>query len=243
MTNSIRTLIIDDEPGARATLKSYLGRSCPEIAIAGEGGSVKEAIELVEREKPDLVFLDVHMPDGDGFNLLERLVNIYFDVIFTSGFDQYAIKAIKYAAVDYLLKPLVEDELRQAVTRVAEKRKSRHSVSSKIQETNRIAVPDTNGLKVVHLDTIIYCKAEGSYSNFALTNQPKIVVCRTLKDYETILPNPPFMRIHNSSIINIEHVKSYVKGRGGQVEMSNGDFLDVARNRKQQFLDTLTHGE
>lgn len=250
MTNKIDAIIIDDEVSARNTLKKFISVYGLDIDVITECGSVKEALSSIKKHKPELIFLDIHLPDGDGFDVLQQLSEINFEIIFTTGFDSYAIKAIKYAAIDYLLKPLIAEELKEAVTRVLKKRNENPAlipiadkITNPVKLTSRIAVPDANGLKIIHLNKIIHCEAESNYTNFVLSDQPKILVCKTLKEYETVLPHPPFLRIHNSSIINLGHVKSYVKGRGGQAEMSNGEFIDVARNRKQIFLDALMGGE
>lgn len=243
----IKALIIEDEASARSTLIKFLGAYCPEVIILAEAGSVKEGLQAIEIYKPELVFMDVQMGDGDGFDVLQKLREINFELIFISGFDTYAIKAIKYAAIDYLLKPLIPDELKLAVDKVIKKKAENPLPAPNPKPriatlpNSRIAVPDSVGLKIIHLNKILYCKADSNYTLFVLAGQENILVCRTLKEYETILPST-FVRIHNSYLVNLEHVMTYVKGRGGQVEMSNGDHLDVARNRKQEFLDMLTGG-
>jgi two-component system LytT family response regulator len=248
MSNSVTAIIIDDEVSARNTLKKFLSVYCPEVSIIAECGSVKEAMASIKKHDPEIVFLDIHLPDGDGFDVLHQLSEINFEIIFTTGFDNYAIKAIKYSAIDYLLKPLVAEELTVAVKRAIEKISENNSIPAPPKPANhlnpmtRIAVPDAQGLKIIHLTKIVYCKAEGNYTSFVLSDQSKMLICKTLKEYEAGLPEPPFFRTHNSFLINLEHVKTYVKGRGGQVEMSNGEFLDVARNRKQHLLDRLTRG-
>ncbi len=247
--NNVKAIIVDDEVNARNTLKKFLSVYSPEVSIIAECSSVKDAVKSIQEHEPELIFLDIHLPDGDGFDVLQQLTKINFEIIFTTGFDNYAMKAIKYSAVDYLLKPLIPEELTEAVTRVLKKKNENlaYTATTKIinplKATSRIAVPDANGLKIIHLNSIIHCEAEGNYTHFILLDQVKILVCKTLKEYETILPSPPFLRIHNSSIINLAHVKSYVKGRGGQAEMSNGKFIDIARNKKQCFLDALIGGE
>lgn len=249
MTNNISAVVVDDEISSRNTLKKFLSMYCPEVSITAECGSVKEALVSIKRCNPDLVFLDIHMPDGDGFDVLQKVIGFNFEIIFITGFDNYAIKAIKYAAIDYLVKPLVAEELKLAVDRVLKKKNEtghprlnpvQLQAASKMSSSTRIAVPDSNGLKIIHLHKLIYCKAEGNYTQFVLTNG-KILICKTLKEYESLLPQSPFLRIHNSFIVNLDHVKTYVRGRGGQLEMSNGEFLDVARNRKQLVLDALTN--
>lgn len=245
----MNVVIIDDELNARNTLRKFLSLYCPGVVVIAECSSVNDGVEfLITHDSPDIVFLDIHLQDGDGFDLLQRLPQIDFEIIFTTGYSEYAIKAIKYAAIDYLVKPLVADELKEAVAKVSKKKSERIKA---LLDTNkgpltpmhgRIAVADSHGLQIVQMMRIIYCKAEGNYTLFVLTNEQKILVCKNLKEFETLLPLPSFVRIHNSYLINIEHVKSYLKGRGGQVQMSNNEFLDVARNRKQLFLDIIMPG-
>jgi two-component system, LytTR family, response regulator len=246
----MNVVIIDDEVNARNTLRKFLSVYCPDVVVISECSSVADGVVyLSTNDAPDIVFLDVHLPDGDGFDLLQQLKQIDFDIIFTTGYNNYAIKAIKYAAIDYLVKPLIADELKEAVAKVAKKKRER--IKSLIQNVNtvpfspmtsRIAVADSNGLQIIQMTRILYCKAEGNYTLFVLANDQKVLVCKNLKEFETLLPMPSFVRIHNSYLINMEHVKSYLKGRGGQVQMSNNEYLDVARNRKQLFLEIILPG-
>lgn len=240
---TIRSIIIDDETAARNTLKKFLSVYCPEVLIIDECGTVEKSVKSISELKPELIFLDVHLPDGTGFDMLQQLPEIDFEIIFTTGFDTFAIQAIKYSAIDYLVKPLIAEDLREAVNRVLRKNNERNeSIINKqpaAPRNGRIAVPDRNGLKIIQLSEIIYCEAEGNYTMFFLSDNNKILVCKTIKEYENLFPMETFVRIHNSYIINLEHIKSYVKGRGGQVEMSNGTFLDIARNRKQYFLEHI----
>lgn len=247
--NSLKSVIIDDEKNSRETLKKFLTAYCPDVNVIAEGATVKEGIDIISLHDPELVFLDINLTDGEGFDILKQLHEIRFEIIFTTGFDNYAIQAIKYAAVDYLLKPLIPEELQEAVKRALKKREDNlAAIASTKQKTivpgilNRIALPDDHGLKIVQFNKIVYCTAEGNYSLFAIEGQKNMLVCKTLKEYELALPQPPFLRVHHSHIINLEHVKSYLKGRGGQVEMSDGKFLDIARNRKQIFLDAIAGG-
>jgi two-component system LytT family response regulator len=246
----MNVVIIDDELNARNTLRKFLSMYCPDVVVAADCSSVKEGLNFLStNDSPDIVFLDIHLQDGDGFDLLQQLPQIDFEIVFTTGYNNYAIKAIKYAAIDYLVKPLIADELKEAVAKVAKKKSERikallHGANRTVLTpmNGRIAVADSNGLQIVQMMRIIYCKAEGNYTLFVLTNEQKILVCKNLKEFESLLPLPSFVRIHNSYLINIEHVKSYLKGRGGQVEMSNNEFLDVARNRKQLFLEIIMPG-
>jgi two-component system, LytTR family, response regulator len=238
----MKAVIIDDELQARSTLKKFLSAYCPEVSVRAECDSITAGFEcIVNNTAPDILFLDVQLADGDGFDLLQRLPQINFEIIFTTGYNNYAIKAIKYAAIDYLVKPINPEELREAVSRVMKKKAKYNSLDNPLPSrmNGRIAIADSDGFRVVQLAKIVYCKAEGNYTLFIFSDGEKILVCKNLKEYECVLPQSSFLRIHNSYLINLEHLKSYVRGRGGQVEMSNGEFLDVARNRKQLLLDVM----
>jgi two-component system LytT family response regulator len=244
---NMTALIVDDEITARNTLKKFLSVYCTEVLVMAECSSVKEGFEyLMTNAEPDMVFLDVHLSDGDGFDLLQKLPKVNFEIIFTTGYNNYAIKAIKHAALDYLVKPIVAEELKEAVSRVIKKKAETSNVQSSVAYrfspspmNGRIAVADNDGVRIIPINKIIYCKAEGNYTLFVLSSNEKLMICKNLKEYERQLPHPNFLRIHNSYLINLEHVKLYARGRGGHVEMISGECLDVARNRKQLLLDIL----
>ena len=237
----IKTVIVDDEESARNVLTNLLENFHPELEIAGVGRNVKEGLSLITDVNPDLVFLDVEMPDGTGFDLLRKLDNNDFNVIFVSAYDQYAIKAIRFSAVDYLLKPIDLEELDNAIVRVNKSHKrDKESYAGLLSnvasnETKLVTLPTLSGFDIVNIDDIIYCEADSNYTKIVSTGGT-VIVSRTLKEYENLLVERHFIRIHHSTLININHIKQYIKGRGGDVIMSNGDTLAVSRTRKDTFI-------
>lgn len=258
MKQQLRAVIIDDETNAREALTNLLGLVCPEVEICGEAKNVDLGIELIKREKPNLVFLDIQMPGKSGFDLLASFEKVDFGVIFTTAYQEYAIRAFRFSAIDYLLKPIDPDELLAAI----EKYKSQvakvnpeqlqilqeqldTSRSTRLAErqrndNQRIALPTAEGIHFVQMTEIIQCESLGSYTKFHLVKGPAIVVSRLLKEYEEILDNYYFFRVHQSNIINLEHIKRYVKGDGGQVWMSDNTEIEVSRRRKEEFLSILS---
>jgi two-component system LytT family response regulator len=242
----MRTILVDDEPDARATLRSFLGSYCTDIEILGEAGSVEEGYSQIRKFDPDLVFLDIQMEDGTGFDLLERFRNIEFCVVFTTAFDAFAIKAFKYSAIDYLLKPIDPDELIDAVHKARRKFTGRPQQVEDLlkfrkgDEPERITISSTEGLTLVALDDIIRLESDSNYTNFYLKSKEKITVPKSLKEYEDLLPSKKFFRTHQSHIVNLKYVKKYIKDDGGYIVMEDGSQVWVARRRKDDFLDTIS---
>jgi len=223
-----------------------IGKFCPQVNLIGEATNGKTGQELIRQKKPELVFLDIEMPYGNGFDLLNALMPIEFEVIFVTAFDKYVLQALKYSALDYLLKPINIDELRSAVQN-AELRIRRNSVNQQLnnlldnfkkQESGlkKIAIPTADGFDFILIDNIIRCEALGAYTKIHINNSKKIVVSMSLKDYEAILPEDIFFRIHNSHLINLNYVKKYNRGRGGFIELDDGSVIEVATRRKDEFL-------
>ncbi|WP_273567928.1 LytR/AlgR family response regulator transcription factor [Maribacter halichondriae] len=243
----IRAIIIDDEEDAREVLSLTLQKFCPEIEVIALCGSPEEGLDKINNLGPSLVFLDVQMPNMSGFDLLEKVTDINFDVIFVTAFNRYAIKAIRFSALDYLLKPIEVDDLVSAVERVKEKQKSNsvhyRSLLNNIKYGNekltRLAIPSDNEIVVQKLDDIVYCEADGSYTILHLVNNKKIMVSKILKEFEMMLPESDFCRIHHSTIVNIDHVIKYIKGEGGYVMVTGGGHLDVSRRKKEGFIKLL----
>jgi two-component system LytT family response regulator len=208
-----------------------------------------QGLNAIQQHKPGLVFLDIEMPDKTGFELLNSLPEINFDIIFTTAYNQYAIKAIRFSALDYLLKPVDLDELKGALARVYRKHLKKeqrenidmlmNNIRSSQPNFSRITLSTQDGLVILHIDEIIYCEASGTYTFFYLKNKEKIVVSKTLKEYEDLLKDHHFFRAHNSFLINLNEVKKYIKGDGGSVIMSNGDEVFVSKRRKEEFLASL----
>jgi len=240
----LTAVIIDDEPKGRLALRNKLKSYCPEVGLVGEAGGGEEGLRLIEEFDPAIVFLDIEMPHMNGFEMLERLPKKQFHLIFTTAYDQYAIQAIKSAAFDYLLKPIDIEELRQAVERVKNtpppsKTDDLHPVNPIRHLLGKIAVSTLEGLLFFNLADIIHLEAQGNYTVFHFSNRPKLTTSKTLKEIEEQLPEETFFRTHHSHIINLNYIKRYIKGDGGQIELANGALIDLARRKKDAFLKLI----
>jgi two-component system LytT family response regulator len=245
----INAVIIDDESYACQALATLLKNHCPEVTVAATCQDPREAVALVENIKPQLVFLDIEMPHMNGFAFLEKCKPGSFDVIFTTSYDQYAIKAIRFSALDYLLKPVDIDDLRAAIQKVKERLEHKntsqqyqsvlHNAQQNSGKIDRLAVPTQDGIEFFHTADIVYCEAQGSYTNILLKGKIKALVSRNLKDFENLLSDSGFCRVHHSFLINMSHVRKYVKGEGGYVVMTDDHYVDVSRRKKDEFLKLL----
>jgi two-component system, LytTR family, response regulator len=245
----IKTVLVDDETDSIRILQRLLENYCPQVSIAGTAGGVETALPLIRETKPDLVLLDIEMAQGNAFDLLNLLQPIDFKVIFVTAFDNYAVRAFKYSAVDYLLKPVDIEDLQEAISRV-EKRPDEHTVVQQMKmllenvgvlhlPQQKMAIPTITGLIFIAVQDIIRFEAKGNYTSIYLSQGEPILATRTIKDYEDILPETIFCRIHNSHIINLSRIKKYQKGRGGSVEMEDGSNIEVASRRRDEFLRRL----
>lgn len=243
----INAILIDDERGGLEDLREALEKYCPEVSVKGAFGLPSDGVKAIRELKPDLVFLDVQMPGMSGFELLQKLSPVTFNVIFVSAYDRYAIKAIKFSALDYLLKPIDVDELTHAVARVkVQMAPTQYSVQSVFHNAQhgsgrieRLAVPSTEGIDFFDVKDIIFCKADSCYTHIYLTNHQTKIVTRVLKDFEELLSESGFCRVHNSFLINLNHVKRYVRGEGGYAILSDNHQVDISRRRKEDFLSLL----
>jgi len=238
---------VDDEQGALETLSSMLQLFCDNVQILGKATSVAEGRFLIKQFHPDLVFLDIRMPFENGFDLLESMEVQEFHVIFTTAYNNYALKAIKFSALDYLLKPINVDELKQAVAKVASSKvdKTQYSVFRAHQldhNDEQLVLPYKDGFRVVNCREIIRFEGERNYSRAHFLNGDKLLVAKTLKEFENFLSSCNFFRVHQSNIINMNCVKGYKKGRGGTIELINGVEVELARSRKQEFLSRFNSG-
>ncbi len=244
----LQTIIVDDEKRGRELLRMVLTTHCPEVKVVGEASNVKEAYTLILQTDPDLVFLDIEMPGGSGFDLLTKFDEINFEVIFVTAFDKYAIKAIKFSAMDYLLKPVDEEELVKAVKRVEEnqnKKSNKDRVSNLIQnvrkttDNQKIGLTSSDGLEFIEIKTILRCEADGKYTSVFLHDGKKLLVSKNLKEFEDLLTEYNFIRIHHSHLVNLDYIKKYQSGRGGYVVMSDGSTITVSQRKKEDFLSSL----
>lgn len=244
----INAIIIDDERHSCDALKMLLGKCCPQVQVTAICYSGEEGIKKINELNPQLVFLDIEMPHMNGFQMLEQLQKIDFEVIFTTSYDQYAITAFKFSALDYLLKPVDREELEKAVQRVSKKINPPVSEQLEIllQKINqpaitvqRIALPTMQGLEFVPVESILHCSSNNNYTEFFLTDKKKLLVSRTLKEVEDMLADHSFLRVHNSYIVNLNAVTRYVKGEGGYLVMTDGSTIDVSRSRKEMLMQKL----
>jgi two-component system LytT family response regulator len=248
-TPTIAAIIIDDESDGREALRIALERYFPEITIKRVCESPEQGIEAIQSVKPALVFLDVQMPHLSGFDLLKKVSPFDFEVIFVTAHDQYAIKAIRFSALDYLLKPVDIDDLRAAIQKVKERLEHKntsqqyqsvlHNAQQNSGRIDRLAVPTQDGIEFFHTADIVFCEAQGSYTNILLKGKAKALVSRNLKDFENLLSESGFCRVHHSFLINMIHVRKYVKGEGGYVVMTDDHYVDVSRRKKDEFLKLL----
>ncbi len=246
----MRTILVDDEHDGIRTLKKLLELNCPEVEIVATCSNVAEALQKLEEMKPELVFLDVRMPGKTGLDMLAELSEIDFEVIFVTAHNEYMLQALQFSAVDYLLKPVDEDRLLEAVHRV-EKRleEKKNSAQAQILLHNinkaghplemRLCLPTQKGFTILKLEDIVYCEAQRSYTIFRLVNNKSIIISKPLFDYDKLLADTVFLRVHKSFLINLMHVKEYLRGEGGTVIMSNGMEVEISRRKKEQFLEKI----
>lgn len=247
---SLRAVIVEDEKHSRETLKNLLEEFCIDISIEGMAASVSDAVSTISKVQPDVVFLDIELQSGTGFDVLSQLKTVNFEVIFTTAFEQYAIKAVKFSSLDYLLKPIDLEELQSAVEKA---RQSKNQVVYKKQletlmlnlkqqkpKLNKICLATSDGFEFIEVNDILYCKAEGSYTAFILKNSEKLLVSKHLKEYENLLLEQDFMRVHNSFLINLKEVKKYVKSDGGYIIMNNSDNVSISRSKKEDFIQVMS---
>lgn len=244
----IRSVIIDDEPQNAGILKNDLLTFCPTVEIISVCNSAKEGVIAIKKEKPDLVFLDIEMPWMNGFEMLEMFDEINFSIIFTTAHDQFAAKAFRISAVDYLLKPIDAADLKEAVRKAREKIEQRQGHANienllrnikKPSSQQKIALSYKDGYEFVEVSHIIYCQAEGAYTKVFLDNKKYIVVSKTLGDIEELLPTDLFQRIHHSTVVNLDYVTHFVRADGGYVKLRTGESLIVSKSKKESVMERL----
>lgn len=241
-------ILVDDEKHCREVMEHLLHKHCGDVNILASCNSGAAALIALEKQTPDILFLDIEMPGMNGFELLEKCKHPNFEIVFTTAYNEYAIKAIKHSALDYLLKPVDKDELVQTVNRAKEHKtlKASQRVDELLEMLNlkknakRFAVPTMEGLIMVNSDTILYCESDSAYCKIFFNNANKpLTLSKTLKEVEEVLQGNDFCRIHHSYLINMKCVQSYIRGEGGEVVLNNGIHLPVSRTRKQDFLSLL----
>jgi two-component system LytT family response regulator len=247
MGHMLKAIIIDDEPYCCETISTLLEDN-QDVEVVSICHNAADALVAIKKYSPDLIFLDVEMPKMNGFEMLEQLHLVNFEIIFTTSYDQYALKAIRFSAIDYLLKPVDSEELQRAVQKVVQRTEKPiaqqleilmqkiHQPSTPI---NKIAMPTMEGLQMIPVDSIISCESDSNYTILLLKNNRKLIVSRTLKEIEELLEEHAFVRVHRCYLANMNEVEKYVKGEGGYLVMSNGTTIDVARNKKELLLRKL----
>lgn len=242
----IKTIIIDDEIKARETIGSMLATYCSDVKIIDSAASVKEGVKAIEKNKPDLVFLDIKMGDGTGFDLLKKLKEVNFFLVFITAFEEFAIRAIKFSALDYILKPLDPDELVNAVEKAKHALEKEH-VSTRLDalyenlemlntQTKKIVLKTTNNVHIVNVTEIIRCESEKNYTHFFTVEQEKITVSKTLKEFSELLTEFNFYRVHQSHLVNLAHVKRYEKKEGGHLVMDDNSIVPVSFRKKEDLM-------
>jgi len=244
-----KAIIIDDEENAITGLKLLIEHANIPLEIIGSATNVIDGLKLFKHKEPDIVFLDIEMPYGNGFDILDRLLPVRFEVIFITAFREYSLKAIRYSALDYLLKPVDITELKEAVTKAEQNLQSKDfnlrlenflmNVKTPSLHFNKIALPGKAGVVFVPISDIIRCEASSNYTFFIIKNRGKIISSKSIKEYEAILPAAVFFRVHNSHLVNLNYVQGYQWGRGGCLEMEDGVMIEVASRRKDELIRRL----
>lgn len=247
----IRGIIVEDEIRSRDTLRGLLSRYCKNVEIIAEADSYRSGLAVIREQHPDVVFLDIQMPDGSGFKLLEELDEIKFEIIFTTAFDQFAIKAIKYSALDYLLKPIDPEELVSALKKV-ENKISKRGVNENIQvlldniksrdaNPHKIVLSTFEKIHIIETDNILRCESDNYYTNFFLTDGKQILISKTLKENEAMLGEHNFIRPHKSHLVNVKYIKGFLKNDGGYIEMTDGTHIPVSRRKREKIIEIITN--
>ena len=240
----IHAVIIDDEPKCIETLSILIRMHCPEIVVDATCNSGADGIKAINEFKPDVVFLDIEMPKMNGFEMLEKFEKIFFHVVFTTAYNQFAIKAFRYSALNYLLKPIDPDDLKATVKRIQEKQGAPFKEQFDILMQNmrseskpqRIALSTGDGMVFINTADIMYCQSDSNYTNVILLNGEKFLLAKSLKEFEDTLSGNDFFRIHNSHLVNLNQIKKFVRGDGGYVIMNDGTQITIARARREEFF-------
>ncbi len=244
----LKAILVDDELNSLQNLQFKIQEYCPSIKVVAQTQNPEEAIRLIHQHKPDVIFLDIEMPRMSGFKMLEQFTEVDFEVIFITAYNHYAINAIRISAFDYLVKPVAIEELQQTVERLGnfslKKTKERANLlksnlaNPKSQE-DHIAIPTNDGLEFIQIKQIIRIESSSNYSKLILQNGQQMLVTRQLKDFEELLQDYRFYRVHHSHLINLNFISRYIRGDGGQITMRNGDIIDVSRRKKEVFLKLI----
>ncbi|MBN1927194.1 MAG: response regulator transcription factor [Prolixibacteraceae bacterium] len=244
----IKAIIIDDEPELRELNRTLLSRNFDEIEIIGACGTVDEAVKLIDEKKPHLIILDIRLTDGSGFNILQKIQPYNYSVIFVTAFNEFAIKAIKFSAIDYLLKPIDEKEFCEAVERAVSNINSSKlqdqietffNIYEKKTQSRKIVLKTAEAINIVDISDIVYCKSDSNYTTFHFINGEKIMISRGMKEYEELLSDYGFFRPHHSYLVNIQHISKLDKSDGGFLILKEGSEIPVSSRRKKNLIQIL----
>lgn len=240
----MRTVIVDDETRSRQTICNFIEKYAPHLEVIGQADGVENAIEMIDELQPQLVFLDIQMGDGTGFDVLGRVKFNQFKLIFCTSFDNYAIKAFRYSAIDYILKPIDPDIFVSAIRKI--ETEPRNPLAPRLDVLNnnksgfsRIALHSVDGISLIKVSDIIRCESDVNYTRFYIANSPVIVVPKTLKEYDEMLTDHGFIRVHKSHLVNIDYIRKYIKGDGGWVIMADDSKIEVSRRKKDNLMEIL----
>lgn len=243
----ISTILVDDESECLDVLEAELMKNCPDFQIIGKFVDSEKALSIIENIKFDVLFLDISMPILNGFELLNRIKRIDFDVVFVTAYDNFALKAFEFCAVDYLVKPTSRESLLRAVEKIRNKQKKINvqqnielllaNMQKDLKKRQQVAVPTFEGLEFIDTHQIVYAKAEGNYTTILLENKNKVIISKTLKEFEGILNDSTFARIHYSYLVNLAHARKYIKGETGSLILNDGTSLPVSRANKSKLMN------
>lgn len=240
---NIKAVLVDDEVDSIGAMMIQLNRHCPQVQVVGSFSSSEEALQFLQGAEIDILFIDIEMPILTGFEILSRLGKFAFKVVFVSAYDEFGIKAIKFQAFDYLLKPVDPEELKEVIAKyksqITENEHSRNTENLRIQLDDRILIPIGSEMEFLHTSEILRCESDDNYTMIFLTDRTKIIISKTLKHMASMLPPKKFIRVHSSHLIHVDHIKSYHKSDGGYFEMTNGDNIPLSRNKKDEILNLL----
>ena len=245
---ALKAILVDDELNSLQNLQIKIQEYCPSIKVVAQTQNPEEAIRLILQNKPDVIFLDIEMPRMSGFKMLEQIPDIDFEVIFITAYNHYAINAIRISAFDYLVKPVAIEDLQQTVERLGtyslKKIRERaeflkKNLANPKSQDDHIAIPTNDGLDFIQIKQIIRIESSSNYSKIVLLSGQHMLVTRQLKDFEELLQDYKFYRIHHSHLVNLNYIAKYIRGDGGQVTMRNGDTIDVSRRKKEVFLKLI----
>ncbi len=249
MKYKLSVIIVEDEYHSRETLRSFLEEYCPDVDVKGTAATVDEATEKISQVRPDLVFMDIELQTGTGFDVLKKVQHLDFHLIFTTAFEHYAIKAIKFSSIDYLLKPIDLEELIASVQKAKTliDTQSRQDLLENLlnnlksggAESKKICLATAEGIEFIPTREILFCVANGSYTDFHLADGRKLVVSKNLKEYENMLHDCNFMRVHNSFLINLGEVKKLVRAEGGYIVMNNDKQVSISPTKREEFLKRM----